>query len=270
MRISNLYKFDGVQASMAVVVYTVLSVIIVSLVSFIGIASLYFTRNTLGKLLMVLVSISAGTLLGDAFLHLLPEAVEEEGFTLTVGLLSLAGVIIFFIVEKIIHLRKCEAPHPHDHPLLHQPHKHHIGILNLFGDGVHNFIDGLVIAGSYLVSVPVGIATTIAVILHEAPQELADFGVLLYAGFSKSKALLFNFFSAALAILGAVVGLLVGAAGERFAVFILPITAGGFIYIAGSNLIPELHKECGVKDSLLHFSALLAGIALMAGLLFLE
>ncbi len=252
-------------------IYAIISVIIVSLVSLVGVVSLILTKQKLSKMLLVMVSVSAGTLLGGAFLHLLPEAVEEQGFGIPVALSVLGGVLAFFIVEKFIHAHHCGTPHhKHSYPLLHEPHKHHIGILNLAGDGLHNFLDGLVIAGAYLVSVPAGIATTIAVILHEVPQEIADFGVLLYAGYSKSKAVLFNFLSAAVAIVGAVVGLLLGAKGEQFIHFILPFAAGGFIYIAGANLIPELHKNCGWKESFWHIIALIMGILLMLGLVFLE
>ena len=217
----------------------------------------------------MLVSLSAGTLFGGAFLHLLPETVSELGFTLPVSLLVLGGIISFFILESMIHQHKCEIPHQHKYPLVHEPHKHSIGIMSLVGDGVHNFIDGLIIAVSYIISVPVGIATTIAVVLHEVPQELADFGVLLYAGYSKKRALLLNFFSATIAILGAVVGLILGSNGEKFALYILPFAAGSFLYIAAVNLIPELHKHCGFKDSLQHLIALLVGIGLMVGLKFL-
>ena len=146
----------------------------------------------------------------------------------------------------------------------------HIAILNLIGDGLHNFLDGLIIAGSYLISIPAGIAATVAVILHEVPQEIADFAVLLYSGLSKWKALLFNYLSAAVAIVGAVVGLYFGARSEMFISLIVPFAAGGFVYIAGSNLIPELHKECGIKDSVWHIFAFILGIIIMIGLKSLE
>lgn len=254
-------------------VYIIISVIIVSLVSFVGALSLVLSKKDLSEILLFLVSLSAGTLLGGALLHLLPEAVEKLGFSLPVSLLTLAGMIAFFILESVLHQRVCEIPKtPHDYhyPLVHEPHKHRIGILNLAGDALHNFVDGLVIAGSYFVSVPLGIATTIAIVLHEVPQELADFGVLLYSGFSKGRALLANFLSAAVAIVGAVVGIILGSDGEMFSLYILPFAAGGFLYIAGVNLIPELHKQCGWKKSVLHLGALLLGIALMVGVMFLE
>ncbi|HLD80186.1 MAG TPA: ZIP family metal transporter [Candidatus Nanoarchaeia archaeon] len=256
-------------------IYAIISVIIVSLVSVVGVLALAFGEKKLHKILLILVSLSAGTLMGGAFLHLLPEVVEERGFTLAVSFSALGGVLVFFLIEKWIHAHHCEPmPHEQHSHLHHEPHLHihqqHIGILTLFGDGLHNLLDGLVIAGAYLVSVPAGIATTLAVVLHEVPQEIADFGVLLYAGFSKWKALFYNFLSAATAILGAVIGLVLGARSEMFVLFILPFAAGGFVYIAGSILIPELHKECGWKESIYHVLAFIVGIALMWGILLLE
>ncbi len=254
---------------MSTILMVLASVIVVSLVSFVGVFSFSIHRKAMHKLLLFLVSLSAGSLFGGAFLHLLPEAVEKQGFTISVSLLVLAGIVLFFILEKIIHLHH----HHHqgkEHSPLHEPHPHHIGILNLVGDGMHNFLDGLIIAASYLVDVSLGVATTLAVILHEVPQELADFGVLLYAGYSRGKALFFNFLSALVAVLGALVGLLVGSAGETFAGIIVPLAAGGFTYIAGSTLIPELHKHCKLKESFLHLGALVLGILLMVLLLFLE
>ena len=254
--------------------YAIISVIVVSLVSLVGIVSLILTENRLHKILLLLVSLSAGTLMGGAFLHLLPEVVEERGFTLAVSFSALGGVLIFFLLEKLIHAHHCDTlPHEQSH-LHHEPHLHahkqHIGVLTLFGDGLHNLLDGLVIAGAYLVSVPTGVATTLAVVLHEVPQEIADFGVLLYSGFSKWKALFYNFLSAAAAIVGAIIGLILGARSEAFTLFILPFAAGGFVYIAGSTLIPELHKECGWKESLWHISFFVLGIILMWAVLLLE
>ena len=254
--------------------YAIISVVIVSLVSLVGIISLMVSEQKLHKVLLVLVSLSAGTLMGGAFLHLLPEAVEEQGFTLIVSFSALGGVLVFFLIEKWIHAHHCDTT-PHERsPLHHEPHVHlhkkHIGVLTLVGDGLHNLLDGLVIAGAYLIDVSLGIATTLAVVLHEVPQEVADFGVLLYSGFSKWKALFYNFLSAATAIIGAVIGLILGARSEAFVLFILPFAAGGFIYIAGSTLIPELHKECGWKESTWHIGAFVLGIALMWGILLLE
>ncbi len=255
------------------VILTLVSVFVVSLVSMIGIITLFRRWKNLDNVLLMLVSLSAGTLFGGAFLHLLPEAVEKDGFTLQVSILLVAGVFTFFLLEKFIHWHHCHNYnhlHP-EHLKLHKDHEHkHLAAINLVGDGLHNLIDGLVIAGSYFVSVNAGIATTIAVIIHEIPQEIADFGVLLYAGMKRWKALLYNLFSAGLAIIGAILGLILGARSEVFVQTILPFAAGGFVYIAGSNLIPELHKECGMKDSLWHILIFLSGIIIMLLLLFLE
>lgn len=250
--------------------YTIISVIIVSLVSLVGIITLFFRKKKIELLLLTLVSISAGTLFGGAFFHLIPEAVEESGsFSVSISFLILAGIIIFFLLDKLIHWK-----HSHtESSLMHitKENKPSMAYLNLLGDGFHNFLDGLIIAGSYLVSIPTGIATTIAVVIHETPQEIADFGVLMYSGLSKWKSLLFNFFSATLAIAGAIVGLILGAQSEIFTTAIVPFAGGAFVYIAGSNLLPELlRKNHGLKISLQQFLAFIVGIVVMYGLLFIE
>ena len=250
--------------------YTIISVIVVSLVSFVGIITLFFRKKKIDRLLLILVSISAGTLFGGAFFHLIPEAVEESGsFSVSISFLILAGITIFFLLDKLIHWR-----HSHtESSLIHttKENKPSVAYLNLLGDGFHNFLDGLIIAGSYLVSIPTGIATTIVVVIHETPQEIADFGVLMYSGLSKWKALLFNFFSATLAIVGAIVGLILGTQSEIFIAAIVPFAGGAFVYIAGSNLIPELlRKNHGLKILLQQFLAFIVGIIIMYGLLFLE
>lgn len=236
--------------------YTIFSVIIISLISLIGILVLFIKKQTLDKTLLFLVSLSAGSLFGGAFLHILPEMAGERGFGLPVGLSVLGGILLFFLIEKIVHWRHCHIPTSESHP-------HHLAVMNLVGDGVHNFVDGLIIAAGYIVSVPVGLATTLAVILHEVPQEIGDFGVLLYSGLSKMRALFYNFLSATLAIAGALIGLIIGTGSENFALLILPFAAGGFLYIAGSDLIPELHKHCGTKETILHFLTLILGIIIM-------
>ncbi len=238
------------------ILLTILSVLVISLMSLVGILFLLVNRKFLDKIIMFLVSLSAGSLFGGVFLHILPEVVEKNGFTIPISLSILAGILTFFIIEKIICWRHCHIPTSNSHP-------HHLAPINLIGDAVHNFIDGLIIAAGYMVDVNVGLATTIAVLSHEIPQEIGDFGVLIHAGMSKGKALLFNFMSALTSVLGAIVGLLLGAASTSFAVIILPFAAGGFLYIAGSDLIPELHKEYGMGKAMVHLFALVLGIMLM-------
>ena len=247
--------------------YPIISVIIVSAVAFIGLWTFAMKSRNLHKIVLYLVSFSAGALLGDAFLHLLPEAVEETGFGIAVSLYILLGIIISFVIEKIIwrhcHLHKCTAGHHHARP---QP----FAYLNLIGDGVHNFIDGLIIGASYLVSVPVGISTTLAVILHEIPQEIGDFGVLVHGGFERTQALFYNFVSGLAAIMGVVLALFLN---QTTAVtnFLVPFAAGNFIYIACTDLLPELHKSVSIKESLAQVLMFLLGIGVMVALLvFLE
>ncbi len=253
----------------SILFYTIVSVVIVSLVSLVGIFSLLLKKKTEKAFLLILIGLSAGTLFGDAVLHLLPEVVNELGFTISVSLLVLFGVIVFFILEKFIHWNHC-----HTLPVSeqHKDHNHpkHIAVLNIAGDAIHNFLDGIIIAGSYIVSIPLGIATTIAVIFHEVPQEIADFGILLYSGLTKKKALFYNFLSATTAIFGALFGLFIGSKSESFVMFVLPFSAGAFLYIAGSNLIPELQKEVSLKESFWQFLALLVGVMIMVVLLFLK
>ncbi|HLC85907.1 MAG TPA: ZIP family metal transporter [Candidatus Nanoarchaeia archaeon] len=193
---------------------------------------------------------------------MIPEIVKESGFTISASVSLLVGILVLFIIEKFIHWRHCHSQS--------EDHVHPFVFTNLFGDGLHNFIDGLIIGASYLASVPIGIATTVAVILHEIPQEIGDFGVLIHGGFSKSKALFFNFFSAVTAVLGAVVALVVSSSIENITMFLIPFAAGGFIYIAGSDLIPELHKEVKIKNSLLQLLFFVLGLIVMYSLLFLE
>ncbi len=252
-----------------VIVYTIISVFIVSVVSLAGIFTLSLKKELLDKSLLFLVSLSVGSLFGDAFIHLIPSILEKNDFTLSVSLSILLGIFIFFVLEELLHWRSCQMPHD-DHDDEHEHHHHNLAIMNLAGDGIHNFIDGLVIAASYFISIPVGIATTIAVIAHEVPQEISDYGILLYSGLSKYKALFYNFLSALMSVVGAIIGLMIGTGSEKFIALMLPLAAGGFIYIAGADLIPELHKQCSLRETFYHIFAFLLGVGIMVGLLFLE
>ena len=246
-------------------IYTLLSVIGVSLVSLIGVFTLSLKREFLQRITLILVSFAVGGLFGDAFIHLLPESFEKLGTNLSTSLYIILGILIFFVLEKFIRWRHC-------HAVTSETHLHPVVTLNLIGDAAHNFIDGMFIGASFLAGVPLGVATTLAVILHEIPQEIGDFGVLIHGGLSVKRALIFNFFSALTAVLGALVSLILGRYISGYPVVLLPITAGGFLYIAGSDLIPELHQCSNVKVSVAagQLAAMLLGICLMAMLLFLE
>ena len=244
-------------------IYALISVIIVSLISLIGVFTFAVSEDKLKKVLIYLVSFAAGTLLGDAFIHLIPEAFQEIENTVWLSLSILAGILVFFVMEKFLHWRHC-------HEVACENHPHPFSYVLLVGDVLHNFIDGLIIAASYLVSIPVGIATTLAVIFHEIPQEIGDFGSLLYAGFKKTKALLFNFLTALTAVLGAIIVLTLNINDGSITKFLVPFAAGGFIYIASSDLIPELHKNTEPKKSFWQLFAFVLGIGLMLLLVTIE
>jgi len=241
--------------------YGLWSVILVSMVSLVGILTLWRNLSLLKKSVLFLVSLSAWALLWDVFLHLLPELIEHGHFEMHTSFIILWAIIFGFVMEKVLHWRHCHIPTGT------QWHTHPFAIMNLVGDSVHNFIDGLIIGASYLVSIEVGIATTIAVLLHEIPQEIGDFGVLIHGWFSVKKALLVNFFTALTAIIGLVVALSLGHFVENIHEFLVPVAIGMFIYIAGSDLIPEMHKETNRKQSIGQLFFFMVGIAIMALLL---
>ena len=249
--------------------YAVGSVIIVSLVSFVGVMALSFSGARLQKILFLLVALATGALFGDVTLHLLPKifSAGEDGSFGAFGMLL--GILVFFSLEKFLHWR-----HSHQVTDCDDPEHHHqiqpVGYLNLLADGLHNLLDGAIIGASFLISPTIGFATALAVILHEIPQEIGDFAILINAGFSRHRAILFNALSASLAIVGVIVSLTVGVKIEQFSQFFLALAAGGFLYIAGSDLVPELHKVTELKKSLIQFLFLLTGIALMFGLLLFE
>lgn len=230
------------------------STFLVSLISLVGIFTLAIKDNLLHKILFCLIGFSAGALIGSAFLHILPEALEKSNST-NVFYCLILGIILFFLMERYLHWRHC-----HDQDC----HVHAFTYLNLFGEAIHNFIDGLAIAASFIISIKLGMVTTLAIILHEIPKELGNFGVLIYGGFSRKKALLYNFISALMAIFGALAGYLISDFARGFSNFIMPLTAGGFIYIAMSDLIPEVHKESNQKRATLAFIAFVLGIVFMA------
>lgn len=248
---------------MAAWLFGLLSVVIVSSVSAVGIFTLWLNDSKLRKVLLYLVSFSAGSLFGDAFIHLIPEAMEGNGFTTQVSLLIIIGILASFFVERVLQWRHCHIPTTSEHP-------HSLAYMNFFGDSVHNLIDGLIVGGSYLASVSIGISTTLAVVFHEIPQELGDFGVLVYGGFSRRKALWFNFLTALTAVIGASVSLALGSALEGFVPLLIPFAAGNFIYIAGSDLIPELRKDTPeLKKAGLQMASLILGVVTMFLLLLL-
>jgi len=237
-----------------VLIQILVATFIISLIAFVGIFTFVLKEEWLKKALLILVALSSGALLGGAFLHLIPEAVLELGGNLSIFLCLLLGFCLFFILEQFLHWR-----HQHDETHSVKPFTY----LILVSDSLHNFIDGLVIAASFVVSYPVGIATTLAVALHEIPQELGDFGALVYGGFGKKRALAFNYISAITAIVGGFIGYFAASVMQTSIVYLLPFAAGNFIYIAAADLIPEIKHAVNIRRSILHFCVFLAGIGVM-------
>jgi len=246
-------------------VYILIATFLISLVSFIGALTLFFKKELMDKALLILVAFSAGALIGGAFLHLIPEAIKEvgldEGGILKIFLYLLLGFCIFFVLEQFINW--------HHHHSTSHPEIKSFSYLILISDGVHNFIDGFIIAASFVIAFPVGIITVLAVVLHEVPQELGDFGVLIYGGFKKSKALFLNFLTGLIAVFGGIAGFFLSERIGDSIVFLLPFAAGNFIYIACSDLIPEIKRKETSKKSLIYFFVFLLGISLMLLLRFI-
>lgn len=225
-----------------------------SAVSLAGVATLAWDETRLRRVASDLVALAVGGLYGDAFLHLIPEAFERMASGFRASLWIMGGILAFFLLEKVLRRRD----------LHHRRHHRTVVEMNLTGDALHNLVDGMLIAASYQVGAPLGVTTTLAVLLHEIPQELGDFGVLVHGGLSPRRALRMNLLSGLAALVGAVLALLLGASIDRFSVYLVPITAGGFLYLAGSNLVPELQHESGRAVRQLVLIA--TGIALMAAL----
>jgi zinc and cadmium transporter len=238
---------------MSILGASLLGVAVVSLLSFTGALSLVIKEKWLHKILIFFVSFSAGSLIGGAFFHLLPESLEGSDDMLQVFVYVLFGFCLFFILERVLRWHHCHKPGCEIHV--------HLGYMNIFGDGIHNFIDGMIIFAAFSASPAVGLAVTLSIIFHEIPQEISDFGVLLYSGFTKVKALAYNFISALISVVGVVVAYVLSSSQSVSMEALLAFAAGGFIYIAASDLIPELHKERRTGRAIISF--VVFGIALI-------
>lgn len=267
---------------MSVWLYTLASTLVISLMGLLGVFSLYLSHERLRSWLLPLVGFAAGGLLGNAFFELLPELVEHEKGVLTPfsAFLVIVGIFLSFLLEQALRSYQGDHPHSHGHP----PHLSHMAgcaepeecgetgsvlhakpfaVVDLIGDLVHNFIDGLVVGGAYLVSINLGITTALAVVLHEIPHELGNFAVLVQSGLTPKRALTFNFLAALLAVVGGVVALSVGEITRAFPLYLLPFTAGTFIYLAVGALIPELHAHGRGSQTAWAVAGMAAGVAVM-------
>ncbi|HTL47950.1 MAG TPA: ZIP family metal transporter, partial [Verrucomicrobiae bacterium] len=210
--------------------------------------------------ILYLVSFAVGALFGDAVIHILPESYEQLGRGLDTSLWVMGGILGFFLLEKFLRWRHCHVMTPEEE------HLHPVVSMNLVGDFVHNFIDGLMIGVSYSASLALGLTTTLAVLFHEIPQEIGDFGILVHGGLPPRKAIFYNLLSSFGAFVGVALALIVGVHVRSFGAILLPITAGGFIYIAGSDLIPELHHDVDIRTSSGQLIMIVLGVAVMAAL----
>ncbi|MBN1617766.1 ZIP family metal transporter [Candidatus Dojkabacteria bacterium] len=241
-------------------VYTLISTILISLIAFVGLIILFFSDDKIKKIVEVLLAFSAGALIGGAFFHLLPESVDSLGSDISFFTV-LVSFVFFFIIEKTLFWHHCHNGNCNTHSY---------GTMNLIGDSFHNFIDGLVIAAAYVASIPLGISTTIAVIIHEVPQEIGDFGAIIHSGWDKKRALIMNFLVALFVVLGGIVGLVATAYIDQIVSYLMAFTAGGFIYISSSDLIPELKKGSSLKKSLFTVLVFVFGIMMMYLLKYIE
>jgi len=216
-----------------------------------ALAGIFLFRKRTEKFMIFLVSFSIGALIRGAIFHLVPESIALLSVPLSFTL-AITGFLIFFLLENLLYWHHCHEAHC-PHPFTK---------LILYGDAAHNFIDGLLIASSFMISIPFGAITSLLIMAHELPQEIGDFAVLIYGGFKRKKALFYNFLAQITSLLGGLVGYFFLNA-TNYSDFLLPIAAGGFLYIAINDLIPEVLKEKNLKKRLINLAAAILGLVIL-------
>lgn len=229
------------------------SSLVMSAIALVGSVTLIMSEQTLRKLISFLIALAAGSLLGGAFFHLIPAGLEQDPGKVLPYVWAMAGFSVFLVLEQFLHWHHCHR----DSAECKSP----LSYLILIGDGLHNFIGGSAVAGAFLADTRLGIMAWVAAAAHEVPQELGDFAVLLHSGWSKSKALMFNFLSALTFLLGGLVAYF--ASFTLDVTFLLPFAAGNFIYIAASDLVPEMNKHRSLPANLLHFAVFAAALSFL-------
>lgn len=222
------------------------------LISLVGTITLIFNKKLLKDILIFLVALAAGTMIGTAFFHLIPESSSEIGIH-TTNVIVILSFVAFFILERILHW--------HHHHQIND--KHTIGTINLVADGIHNLLDGLIIAGAFYTDPSLGFLTTLAVVLHEIPQEIGDFGVMLHSGMSVKKAIIANFAVSLLSILGGIIGFLYIDITTSATAYITAFAAGGFLYLSTSDLLPEIKQENNRSKAWVSLGVFITGILIM-------
>jgi zinc and cadmium transporter len=254
------------------IIWIIVATLSAGVISICAAATLSF--KFLGTMIENMVSFSVGILLATAFLHALPEAFLNPDISPTkLFSLLLGGILFFFVLEKIALLR-------HNHHHEGDGHDHHeghdaeeagkSGWMILVGDGVHNFVDGVLIAAAFIANPEVGLLTAMAIIAHEIPQEIGNFMVLLNAGFSKQRALLYNLICGLLAVIGGLLGYVFLDQAKAMIPYLLVFASSSFIYIAVSDLMPQMNKRLKLKDSLKQLALILLGVGLVLGLSILQ
>ena len=232
----------------SILIWIIIVTVINGLLAFAG---LIFFNSKKNRHLIILISFTTGTLIGGAFFHFIPEAIELGLFKLTS--LTIIGFILFLFLEKFLYWHHCHDGKCDEHPFTY---------LLLYGDAMHNFIDGIIIASSFLISFSFGIVTSLLILLHELPQEISDLGVLIYGGLSKKKALVYNFLAQLTSVIGGILGYFFLTLKD-YSIFLLPIAAGGFLYISISDLIPEIFKEKNLGKLVINLLFIILGLSLM-------
>ena len=229
------------------------SSILMCVLALVGVTTLSLTDKALHRLLLPLVALSAGSLLGGAFFHMIPESLEKIGKDTTVYMYVVGGFAFFLLLEQLLHWHHCHREDTH----CVKPQTY----LILIGDGIHNFIGGIAVAGTFLIDIRLGISTWLAAAAHEVPQEIGDFGVLVHGGWSRKKALLLNFLSASTFLLGGLFTYIFSFSDWIY--YLIPFAAGNFIYIGASDLIPEVNKHESFSRNILHFCCFCIGILVL-------
>lgn len=250
---------------MEIWVYAITASLAVSSVAFSGVFTLFMSDNQLKRFVPFLVSLAVGVLLGDAFIHLIPDAAVRLNSVTEIGLFTSVGIVLFFLIEKVVRWR-----HDHDLPSVKQEAVSPSARMNLIGDAVHNFVDGMLIAGSFYSSPALGVTTTLAIIIHEIPQEIGDVGSLIFGGYTPRRAIWLNFLCTLPCVLGVVATLVFGVLFEGALVYLLPLAAGGFIYIAVSDFMPMLHYRTAMTAHFAQVFLMATGIGAMEAVTLIE